>query len=636
MTAAEYFGRLRRLLELEQEAALLHYSQEVSKQNLQERVRAGFCWSPVRLEQVSYRGVDLWYLRFRNLNKSIEQNHLRTGDVVAVNSRIQTSLRFKAVVVSVEDLHSLELAVTGDLEDDMWQEGEQYSIEQVPDDISFAQMQASLRFWEKLSEHNDKEKLQLFLVLSGQISAEFAPALQNTPSKQLNDSQQQAIYQAMAAKDLALMHGPPGTGKTTSLIELVRLLVNTEKQVLVTAPSNTAVDLLCSRLSSIGLRVLRIGHPARIDEQLWQHTLDAQKQRHPAFKQLKSWYREAENHRRQAAKFKRQFGKREAEARRALRIEAKQLQQAAHQLEKQITSDLLDSAQVICTTLVGAAHELLVDKSFRTAIIDEASQAIEPACWIVAQKARRLIMAGDHCQLPPTVVSEQAAAEGLAVSLFEKLIQIHPRASTMLRVQYRMHEQIMQFSNKQFYGGMLCCAPTIGLHGAYMHNNEALTFIDTAGTGFEEMQTAYASYQNPGEANLLYKHLASWVSTRSVEHPLQVGIISPYQGQVQLLRRLAKAFCLPESVVLRINTVDGFQGQECDVVYVSLVRSNVSGNIGFLSDIRRMNVALTRARYRLIVIGDSSTLAHHHFYAAFLAYVEQHAVYRSAWEWLSE
>jgi ATP-dependent RNA/DNA helicase IGHMBP2 len=463
-------------------------------------------------------------------------------------------------------------------------------------------------------------------------------------SSHLNPSQQAAVAHILKAKDVAVVHGPPGTGKTTTLTEAIRLTLQTEKQVLVCAPSNTAVDLLTEKLSALGLNVLRIGNPARVSEDLLRHTAEAQVARHRDYALIKQLRRSATEYNQMARKYKRNFGKAEREQRKMLLAEARKLSREAEDIERYITDSLVAEAQVVTCTPVGSTNRLLGDLEFSTVFIDEAAQALEPAAWIPIRRAKRVVFAGDPFQLPATVKSYEAGKRGLSVSLMENVIKLEG-VSVMLETQYRMHKQIMEFSNRQFYGGRLEAHSSVAeaLLGTEDPLSQPVTFIDTAGTGYEEKtDPESSSTYNPGEADLLLQYLVHVVEQISITEPAllqqkgSIGIISPYKAQVEYLAQHLKEneMLMPYEKAFSLGTVDGFQGQEREVICISLVRSNESGEIGFLEDTRRTNVALTRAKRKLVVIGDSATLSNSTFYNHMLAYFEEINSYKSAWEFM--
>jgi superfamily I DNA and/or RNA helicase len=454
----------------------------------------------------------------------------------------------------------------------------------------------------------------------------------------LNDSQQQALKKVLESRDVAFIHGPPGTGKTTTLVQAIRQTITEEKQVLVCAPSNAAVDLLVDKLSEQGLQALRIGHPARVTEQSLSKTLDYRISSHPDYKELRNLRKRMEQLRATALKYKRKFGYHEKEQRRLLMQEVKMLKADADLLEFYIVNDLMQTMEAICCTLVGSSHPVMRGKKFKTVFIDEAGQALEPASWIPLLRAERVIFAGDHQQLPPTIKSQEAARKGLAKTLFEKGIERQPDQVSMLQVQYRMHEKIMEFSSGYFYQDKLIAHESVRTR-LLRPDHLPVLFIDTAGCGFNEKQDPETlSRYNPEEAALLIQQAETLVedigTTTWLDGQITMGIITPYSAQVDQLHKLAEASAILEPLYrfITINTVDAFQGQERDVIAIGFVRSNDNGEVGFLSDIRRTNVAMTRARKKLIMIGDSATLSSHPFYMDLLEFVQREGFYKSAFE----
>ena len=437
-----------------------------------------------------------------------------------------------------------------------------------------------------------------------------------------------------------LLWGPPGTGKTTTLVQAILETIRRERHVLVCAPSNTAVDLLTEKLAERGVNVIRMGNPSRVSDLLQKHTLDAGVMAHPSYSKMLAIRQTAEQYRETANEYVQHFGFEERQHRQWLKEEARTLRQAADDLERFISEDVLESVQVITCTLVGASHRYIRHLSFETVFIDEAAQALEPACWIPIAKGQRIVLAGDHHQLPPTVKSEKAAREGLRETLFEKCIQRQPDSARMLTMQYRMHAHIMGFSSEKFYGGQLVPHESVRHAGLEAYDlrfapDLPVEFIDTAGCGFLEVTIPESrSTANPDEAHLLLERLAQLLAPYDpAEHdehlrtPLTIGVIAPYRAQINYLKDAIEDSAVLNDLLLQrklsVGTVDSFQGQERDIIAITLTRSNPQGEIGFLSDIRRMNVGMTRARRKLLLVGDSSTLCCHPFFVDLLAHVKR-------------
>ncbi len=480
-------------------------------------------------------------------------------------------------------------------------------------------------------------------VLLGEVAPNFQTIGELTPfDTTLNPSQQQAIAHALAAEAVAVIHGPPGTGKTTAVVELIRQAVRRGESVLACAPSNLAVDNIFERLLAVpelaaGANVVRIGHPARVLPTLRDQTLDLLVENHPEMKLVRKLTKEAHALRAGAAKYTR--AKPEPGARRDMRQEAKALLADARRLEAQLVARIFGNARVICATLTGLDEKLLGGYSFDLCVIDEAAQSTEAGCWIPLRYSKRLVLAGDHCQLPPTVIAPEAAAGGLATSMMERLLQGAERAATLshqLDRQYRMHQQIMAFPSQTFYHNTLLAHPAVANHLLCdlpgVTPTELTTvpvyFIDTAGADHQETQEVEGESRcNAGEAQIVQRKITQLCEAGLSAN--QIAVISPYTAQVRLLREQLIALV---DQGLEIGSIDGFQGRENEAVIISLVRSNEDGEIGFLADIRRMNVALTRARRSLIVIGDSATIASHPFYAQLLDYFDQIGAYHTVWE----
>lgn len=464
----------------------------------------------------------------------------------------------------------------------------------------------------------------------------------------LNPTQERAVNEVLWAKDVAIVHGPPGTGKTTTLVEAINETLMRESQVLVCAQSNMAVDWISEKLVDRGINVLRIGNPTRVNDKMLGFTYERRFESHPDYPQLwaiRKAIRELRSNRKKGSE--------------SFHQKMDRLRSRAAEIEIRINAELFGEARVIACTLVGSAHRLLEGMKFGTLFIDEAAQALEAACWIPMRRASRVILAGDHCQLPPTVKSIAALRAGLGKTLMERIAENKPEVVTLLKIQYRMNEDIMRFSSDWFYGGQVESAPQIK-YRSILDFDHPISWIDTSN---EENQitiegedapedsastssSSSAANQNPdlnfkeqfvgesfgrinkAEAELTLLTLAEYFTKigkqRVLGDSIDVGIISPYRAQVQYLKKLIKKyeFFKPYRRLISVNTVDGFQGQERDVILISLVRSNDEGQIGFLKDLRRMNVAMTRARMKLIILGNKDTMTQHPFYKKLWEYVE--------------
>lgn len=456
------------------------------------------------------------------------------------------------------------------------------------------------------------------LFYSGVPAAELSFAPISFPW--LNRAQQEAVNKVLRAKDVAIVHGPPGTGKTTTLVEAIYETLRRESQVLVCAQSNMAVDWISERLVDRGISVLRIGNPTKVNDKMLSFTYERRFEAHPDYPQLWSI--------RQAIRKLRQERKRRDNG---WHQKMDRLKSRAVELELRINSQLFGEAKVIASTLTGSASHLLSGQKFGTLFIDEAAQALEAACWIAIRRASRVVLAGDHCQLPPTVKSIAALKGGLGTTLMERIVARKPSVVTLLTVQYRMNEQIMRFSSNWFYDGRVESAPEVKYRGILDYDNP-ITWIDTSDTDAKEEFVGESFGRiNKTEAELTLEALKNYFikigRQRIADEHIDVGVISPYRAQVQLLRRMVRKaeFFKPYRGCITVNTVDGFQGQERDIIVISLVRSNDDGQIGFLSDLRRMNVAITRARMKLIIVGSVQTMTRHAFYKELYGYVQESA-----------
>lgn len=625
------------LIRLERAADLEQYRQKVLLTPLHRKTKEGICWYPVKLRK-NYIGTGERLIIEVERTTELEQKHVfQSGKVVSLFSNANQKPEKDHVGGVINYVRDNQMIITlnaDDLPD--WIDDGLLGVDVMFDEMSYREMELAMK---KVIKAEDSRLAELRDILLGQKPTSVQEgSLDHVPSL-LNKSQQEALKHIAMCKDVGIIHGPPGTGKTTTLVEAIAATVKKESQVLVCTPSNASIDLLVEKLSNHGLSVVRIGHPARVTEQTLSKTLDAQIANHPNYKELRMMRKKMEQLRNQASKFKRNFGYKEKEERRFLRQEANAMKADADVLEFYIINDILQKSDVITSTLVGASHPTLRGKKYKTVFIDEAAQALEPATWIPICRAERVVFAGDHFQLPPTIKSREAAVNGLAETLFEKCIKRHPESASMLQVQYRMHEDIMFFSSKYFYNGELIAHDTVKHH--QLPDQFPVTFIDTAGCGYNEIQDPETlSRYNEAEAGLLINQIEKLVEQIGLEEWLSngytLGIITPYSAQVAILLKLAESSHILHDVasLTTINTVDAFQGQERDVIAISFVRSNDTSEIGFLSDIRRTNVAITRARKKVIMIGDSATLGSNQFYNELIAYLQNKNFYHSAFEFI--
>ncbi|MCA0431471.1 MAG: AAA family ATPase [Bacteroidetes bacterium] len=639
-----HLKKLKQLLQIERDEDFKIYQIEFLKASIETRRKNGVTWYPIKInsEELGYADylqleiertshIDLPHQFSSGKNISLFSNQ-NTNEHVEISATIKASFKNKLKII----VHTDELPD--------WCYDGKLGINIQFDENSYNEMQLAL---DRVIKDQNSRVAELRKIFYTSITPNFTNESDSIFIQNLNQSQNKAIKKSLASKDVAIIHGPPGTGKTTTLVQAIRICTQTEKQVLVCAPTNTAVDLLTEKLKEIGVNVLRMGHPARISEELINTSVDGQIQNHKNYYEIKNLRKNAEEYFKMAGKYKRVFGKEEAQQRASYYNEAKTCLKEARLIEDFIVDDLFNSAQVICCTPVTSVNKHLNKKIFNTLFFDEASQALEPLVWIPLLKCNRIIMAGDNHQLPPVVKSLQAQKEGLAITLLDKCINFK-NAVSLLNRQYRMNTPIMKFSNAYFYNNELIADETVStqllindINEVNSSFNSPIEFVDTAGCGLEENQhpETLSSY-NIGEANLIFNHfsqLINWYSNYKQNDKLTIGIISPYKEQVNWLKENIKEISINHLHIeeLRINTIDGFQGQECDVIYISLVRSNSEQIIGFLNDIRRMNVAITRAKKKLIVVGDSATLSVNKFYESFISYCDENKFYKSAWEFLN-
>lgn len=607
------------LLQQEYEYEKEMFWDSTHKADVPRKVQQGICWYPVRIGASRYNSLNqLTVDVFRVEGEDVEHNFEYGRPVCFFRLKENGELVYwdcPAAISYVQD-NRMVIALPEVQMLAVLNREEGWGVQLYFDDTSYKMMFAALR---KVMLANNDRTAYLRDVLLGNLPAGFRDLL---PMRfpWLNASQENAVNRVLAAREVAIVHGPPGTGKTTTLVEAVFETLHRENQVLVCAQSNTAVDWISEKLLDRGIPVLRIGNPTRVNDKMLAFTYERRFEAHedyPELWSLRKAIRELQSRIRGNG-----AGKREQ-----LRHQLSKLRHRALELEIRIHDDLFREARVIASTLVGAANRLLEHRRFSSLFIDEAAQALEAACWIAISKADRVILAGDHCQLPPTIKCLEALRGGLGDTLMEKVVRRKPETVSLLRMQYRMHEDIMAFPSHWFYHDRLLAAPEVRYRGILDYDN-AITWIDTAALDFKEKNVADGTGRiNLGEAGLLIRHLRSYMERigekRILDEHIDFGIISPYRAQVRYLRQLLykEPFFRPFRSLLTVHTVDGFQGQERDVVFVSLVRANEEGQIGFLRDLRRMNVAITRARMKLVILGDAVTLARHPFYKALYDYI---------------
>lgn len=629
----DYFKQLLDLLRTERQEDEAIYRKLNASLSVNDRRDAGLTWYPVAIRDTEPAKGDYITVELERTTNQDIQHQFRTGTSAALFSNHNRDQDRVEGVVNYVGNNKIKITLRTD-ELPEWSRNGKLGVDILFDDNSYDEMQNAIR--QAIALNEKREEGKLVRILTGSQDPVFETYTSPVPFPSLNASQQEAVNKILSAEDLAIVHGPPGTGKTTTLVQAIKALVAKDKQqVLVVAPSNTAVDLLSEKLSDAGLNVLRIGNPARVSDRLQSLTMDHKMAEHTANKEIKKLKKQAGEFKDMAHKYKRNFGKAERDQRKALFDEARNIMKQVEKTEQYIVDDLLAKADVITATLIGANHYLVRERKFHTVVIDEAGQALEPATWVPVIKAKKLILAGDHLQLPPTVKSSEAARKGLTNTLLEKLVARYPQTVVMLNEQYRMNRLIMGYSAATFYDNQLKAHASVESH-TLSNDEHPLQFIDTAGCGFEE-KTSGNAISNPEEASFTISYLKQLAAEKQWEKAFPtVGIISPYRRQIDELKEMLQHTpeLQPHLSRITVNTIDSFQGQERDMILISMTRSNNDNRIGFLSEIRRMNVAMTRARKKLVVVGDSGTLSQHDYYAGFIGYAEQHDAYKSAWEYM--
>lgn len=638
----------RTLLQLEYYTEKEAFRKLTEQMGMQRKVKRGDAWFPLQVGKSFYNSLNQTAIEvFRTSDQDIEHNFEFGRPVMFFRSEGSEELKYFSFTGTVSYVDGDRMVVT--VPDSAPLLELQQSTDPIGVQLSFDETSYKLMFEaldRVMKAKNNRLAYLRDLFYSHQKAGRFSFEPMKFPW--LNPTQERAVNEVLWAKDVAIVHGPPGTGKTTTLVEAINETLMRESQVLVCAQSNMAVDWISEKLVDRGINVLRIGNPTRVNDKMLGFTYERRFESHPDYPQLwaiRKAIRELRKNRKKGSENYHQ--------------KMDRLKSRAAEIELRINAELFGEVRVIACTLVGSAHHLLEGMKFGTLFIDEAAQALEAACWIPMRRASRVILAGDHCQLPPTVKSIAALRAGLGKTLMERIAENKPEVVTLLKIQYRMNDEIMRFSSDWFYGGKVESAPQIK-YRSVLDYDHPITWIDTSN---EENQitiegedapedsastssSVSAANQNSdlnfkeqfvgesfgrinkAEAELTLLTLAEYFTKigkqRVLEERIDVGIISPYRAQVQYLKKLIKKyeFFKPYRRLISVNTVDGFQGQERDVILISLVRSNDEGQIGFLKDLRRMNVAMTRARMKLIILGNKDTMTKHPFYKKLWEYVE--------------
>ena len=613
-----YLQHQYELLQIEYEYEKEQFKQQTELMGIGRKIKRGMCWYPLNLGRNYYNALNQLVIEVeRREDKDIEHQFEYGRPVCFFTQDVSGKLNYLNFVATVNYVDEDRMVVILPSVDALLalQSKEAVGVQLYFDETSYRLMFEALKQVIGAKNNRLAELRDIFHGTQPASTFSFHPLR----FPWLNATQEEAVNKVLHAKDVAIVHGPPGTGKTTTLVEAVYETLHRENQVLVCAQSNMAVDWISEKLVDRGVSVLRIGNPSRVNDKMLSFTYERRFESHPDYPQLWSI--------RKAIRELYARSRKGAE-REAVRQKINSLKDRATELEIRINESLFSEARVIACTLVGSANRLLTGQKFGTLFIDEAAQALEAACWIPIRKADRVILAGDHCQLPPTVKAPEALRAGLGHTLMQTIVKNKPDTVSLLKLQYRMNDEIMRFSSEWFYGGMLQSAPEVK-YRSILDFDTPIEWINTEGLDCnEEFIGENYGRINKSEAELSIEQLKGYITKigreRFLDERIDVGMISPYKAQVQYLRRLVRndAFFKPYWQAITINTVDGFQGQERDVILISLVRANEEGQIGFLNDLRRMNVAITRARMKLIILGDASTLTRHAFYKKLYTYIE--------------
>ena len=612
--------RQQLLLRMEYEYEKEEFQRQTETMGVARKVKRGLCWYPASAGRSYYNSLNQLVVEIeRREDKDIEHSFEYGRPVCFFEQGYDGKIHYFNSIgtVSYADNERMVVVLTGANALLDIQGADHLGVQLYFDETSYRTMFEAL---EDTIRAKGNRLAELRDILSGTLPTQVRE-IYPVRFPWLNSTQEEAVNKVLCAKDVAIVHGPPGTGKTTTLVEAIYETLQRENQVMVCAQSNMAVDWIAEKLVDRGVPVLRIGNPTRVNDKMLSFTYERRFESHPAYTELwsiRKSIREAGNRLRKGGSSERD----------AARNRINKLKERATELEIQINEDLFAGARVIASTLVSSNHRVLTGRRFPTLFIDEAAQALEAACWIAIRKADRVIFAGDHCQLPPTIKCIEAARGGLDRTLMEKVAENKPETVSLLKVQYRMHETIMRFPSEWFYNHQLEAAPEVR-HRGILDLDTPMVWIDTSGMDFHEefVGESFGRINKP-EANLLLEKLEEYIKrigeARVLDERIDFGLISPYKAQVQYLRNRIKSssFFRPFRSVITVNTVDGFQGQERDVIFISLVRANESGQIGFLNDLRRMNVAITRARMKLVILGDAATMTKHPFYHKLYQYME--------------
>lgn len=609
---------LYNLLRLEYEHEKETYRQQTELMGIARKVKRGIAWYPLNVGRSYYNSLNQLVVEvFRTEDSDIEHNFEYGRPICFFTQNLEGKVKFLSFTATVSYADEERMVVVIPSTDALveLQAADRVGVQLYFDEHTYRLMFEALNQVIKAKGNRLAELRDIFHGNAPTSTYHFAP----TRFPWLNPSQEEAVNKVLWAKDVAVVHGPPGTGKTTTLVEAIYETLHRENQVLVCAQSNMAVDWISEKLVDRGIHVLRIGNPTRVNDKMLSFTYERRFEAHPDYPQLWSIRKAIRELYQQRRKGRSENMHQKINA----------LKDRATELEIRINTDLFNEARVVACTLAGSAHRVMTGMKFATLFIDEAAQALEPACWIAIRRADRVILAGDHCQLPPTVKCQEAVRGGLAHTLMQTIVKRKPEAVSLLKIQYRMNEEIMRFSSDWFYGGSLQAAPEVKYRGILDYDTP-MVWINTEGMDCnEEFVGESFGRINKAEARLTLEQLQTYITRigkqRILEERIDFGVISPYKAQVQYLRQSIRRdpFFKPFHHLISINTVDGFQGQERDVIVISLVRANEEGQIGFLNDLRRMNVAITRARMKLIILGDASTLTRHPFYKKLYEYIEK-------------